>query len=455
MSLSRRCAMRTAALAGLFAGGLVASAASAEEVVRFLHNETDPPSIAFFNEAIKEFQAANPDIRIEMEAVSTDGRLQKVTASMNARTMPELFKVLPEERFNFGRRGFLVPLDDVAKAIGIDDFLAGSIVDVDGTIYDLPYTLGNFSTLWYRSDLLEAKGIEPPKDWAAFLAAAKALTQDTDSDGNPDIFGTVFPAGKNRMTSIYYSALLWSAGGTYFDKDLNVSFDSPAAVQALQFMKDLVPFAPPGIASYSYADMSNTFLTGKVAMDIYAGRVIAQMGDNTPELVAKTRAAPQPVGPSGVGVGFVATNTFAIASERVGAKNIAAAKKFLEFILTGDRAARFALTAFPHLIPPLKSVQADPMIAAGRPELKGREDLVMANFDTSNSLDFETEAGAVIKDGQVVRSGVVNPLIGSIIARDIPALVVQRAVLQGQDAAEAVKWGAAEMQKIVADLKKD
>ena len=138
----------------------------------------------------------------------------------------------------------------------------------------------------------------------------------------------------------------------------------------------------------------------------------------------------------------------------MGAKNTEQAKKFLEFILTGDRGARFALTAFPHLIPPLKSVQADPAIAAGRPELKGREDLVTANFDTSNSLDFETEAGAVIKDGQLVKSGVVNPYIGAIIARDIPALVVQRAVLQGQDAAEAVKWGAAEMQKILADLKK-
>ena len=73
MSLSRRCAMTTAVLAGLLGG--VSVAASAQEVVRFLHNETDPPSVAFFNEAIKEFQAANTEIKIEMEAVSTDGRL--------------------------------------------------------------------------------------------------------------------------------------------------------------------------------------------------------------------------------------------------------------------------------------------------------------------------------------------------------------------------------------------
>jgi ABC-type glycerol-3-phosphate transport system substrate-binding protein len=425
---------------------MMGRSARAEEVVRFLHNETDPPSIAFFNEAIKEFEAQNPGIRIAMEAVSTDGRLQKVTASMNARTMPELFKVLPEERFNFGKKGFLVPLDDVAAKIGLDDFVEGSVVKVDGKIYDLPYTIGNFSSLWYRSDLLEAKGVEVPEDWPAFLAAAKTLTGD-------GIFGTVLPAGKNRMTSIYYSSLFWSAGGTYFDKDLNLTFDGPAAVEALKFLKELAAYAPPGIASYSYADMSNTFLTGKVAMDIYAARVIAQMADNVPDLIAKTKGTQQPAGPSGVGVGFAASNTFAIASEKVGAKNIEAAKKFLTFILTGDRSARFSLTAFPHLIPPLKSVQDGPLMKQGRPELKDRPDLAKISFDTSNSLDFETEAGATIKDGKVVRSGVVNPYMGSIIARDIPAQVVQRALLQGEDPADAVKWGGEQMASLLADLK--
>src|SRR5687768_13012434 len=97
------------------------------QVVRFLHNETDPPSIEFYNNAIKEFEAANPDIKIEMEAVSTDGRLQKVLASINTKTMPEIFKILPEERFEFARKGYLVPLTDVIDEIGRDDYVPGSL----------------------------------------------------------------------------------------------------------------------------------------------------------------------------------------------------------------------------------------------------------------------------------------------------------------------------------------
>lgn len=426
---------------------LVAGPAHAAEVVRFLHNETDPPSIEFFNRAIKQFEAAHPGIRVEMEAVSTDGRLQKVTASMNARTMPELFKILPEERFNFGRRGFLVPLDDVAQEIGLSDFPEELIIRIDGKIYDLPYTLGNFSTLWYRADLLEAKGLAVPKTWDEWLAAARALT-----DG--DVYGTVFPAGKNRMTSLFFSSLFWSAGGTYFDKNLEVTFDKgDAAVKALAFLKELAKYAPPGIASYSYTDMINTYLTGKIALDLYAPRLIANAASNRPDLIGKTRAAPPPAGPSGVGVRFVNQNSFAIASERVGAKNIQAAKTFLKYILTGDRAAEFSLTAYPHLIPPLKSVRNHPLVQQGIPALKDRPDLAKMAYDTSNSLDFENEAGARIVDGKVI-PGVANPYIGVIVARDLPALIVQRVVLQGQDPAEAVKWGAAEMRRIVNDLRK-
>ncbi|HEX7126710.1 MAG TPA: sugar ABC transporter substrate-binding protein [Thermodesulfobacteriota bacterium] len=426
---------------------LVAGPAHAAEVVRFLHNETDPPSIEFFNRAIKQFEAEHPGIRVEMEAVSTDGRLQKVTAAMNARTMPEVFKILPEERFNFGRRGFLVPLDDVAREIGLSDFPEELIIRIDGKIYDLPYTLGNFSTLWYRADLLEAKGVAVPKTWDEWLAAARALT-----DG--DTYGTVFPAGKNRMTSLFFSSLFWSAGGTYFDKNLEVTFDKgDAAVKALAFLKELARYAPPGIASYSYNDMINTYLTGKIALDLYAPRLIANAASNRPDLVGKTRAAPPPAGPSGVGVRFVNQNSFAIASERVGAGNVEAAKTFLKYILTGDRAAEFSLTAYPHLIPPLASVRNHPLVRQGTPALKDRPDFAKMAYDTSNSLDFENEAGARIVDGKVV-PGVANPYIGSIVARDIPALVVQRVVLQGQDPAEAVRWGAAEMRRIVNDLRK-
>jgi ABC-type glycerol-3-phosphate transport system substrate-binding protein len=433
-------------IGAILVAGLMTSTAAAEtQTVRFLHNETDPPSIEFYNKAIEEFEAANPDIKVEMEAVSTDGRLQKVLAAINTKTMPEIFKILPEERFEFARKGYIVPVDDVVDEIGRDDYVPGSLVRVEGKNYDIPYTLGNYGVLWQRDDLMKTAGLSTPKTWDDLKTVGKAMT----SNGN---FGFIFPAGKNRMTGIYLSQMIWGAGGTYFDKDLNVTFDNPGTVKALTFLKEMAEFSPHGIGSYSYGDMINVYLTGKIGVDIYAPRLIANATLNTPDLFKNTSAGSMPVGPSGVAVKFVNANSFALSSADVGAKTIDAARKFLKFIVTGDRLKDFSLTVHPHLIPPLKSVQ-EGVIVAGAASLGGRDDISRTSFDTSNSLDFESEAGAVFKDGKVMRSGVINPYIGSIVARGIPAEVVQRVVLQGEDPAEAAAWGQKRMQAIVDDLK--
>lgn len=420
--------------------------AQSKEVIRFMNNETDPPSVAFYKKAIAEFEKTNPTIQVDMELVSTDGRLQKVVAALSSKTMPDVFKLLSEERFQFARKGYLTPLDDLVKEIGSQNFVDGSIMKVDGHVYDLPYTLGNFSVLWYRNDLLKASGIQPPKNWDELRSAAKTLTRD-------GTFGFIIPAGKNRMNTIFLSTMMWSAGGTYFDKDLNVTFNNPGTIAALRFLKEMAAYSPKGIASYSYSEMINTYLTGKVALDIYAPRLIANVVTNTPDLLPKTSAAAMPAGPSGVGVKFLSVNSYAIASPTVGVKHVAAAKKFLKFIVTAQRTRDFSLTAFPHLIPPIKSVQKE-VIDAGLPQLGGRKELATIPFDTSNGLDFETEAGATFENGDVKKSGVINPYIGAIIARNVPAEVVQRVVLNNEAPEKAAAWGAERMKALVDSQRK-
>jgi multiple sugar transport system substrate-binding protein len=438
------------ALLGLGFATLVASPwaqAQSPQVVRFLHNETDPPSMEFYAKAISEFEKLNPGIKIEMEAVSTDGRLQKVTAAINAKTMPEVFKLLSEERVLFARKGYLVPLDNLVAAIGESDYVADSLDRVDGKVYDLPYTLNNFSVLWYRDDLLKAAKISPPKNWDELRTAAKALNKG-------DTNGFVFPAGQNRMASLYLAQMMWSAGGTFFDKNLNVTFNSPATVATLTLLRELAPSSPKGVVSYSYSDMINVYLTGKIALDIYAPRLIATGYATVPALAAQTNAAPMPAGPAGVGAKFLSPNGFAIASPAVGAKNTEAARKFLQYIVSGDRLRDFSLTVFPHLVPPLKSVQ-QAVIAAAKDKLGGRAgEIGPLAFDLSNSLNFEDEAGATFSGGRIVKSGVSNPYIGPIVARHIPAQVVQRVVINGEDPKAAAAWGAEQMQKIVDDLKR-
>lgn len=445
MHTRRRLLAATAS--GLLAGLLAAAPASAQDqvTIRFLHNETDPPSIEFFNNAIAAFQEENPNITVEMETADNDGRFQKILASANTRTLPDVIKVITLENYEFVKRGFVAPLDDVVDTIGRDDFVEEALTRIDGKVYAIPYTMGNNSNLYYRTDLFEAGGVAPPTNLGEVLAAAQTLNKD----GN---YGFIFPASNNRASTLFFSALMWSNGGTYFDADLNVTFDSEATVKTLTYIRDLSKTAPEAIGSYSFGDIINGYLSGRTAMVLALPRLAAALGANAPDLLKQTGMMSIPPGDSGAGIKMVSTDGYAIASEEFGGNNQEAAKAFVTFLMTGDRPADFALTAFPHLVPTLKSVQ-ESSIEKGASLIGGREDMARTAFDVSNGLDFSTEAGATIAEGKLVLSGVANPYIGSIISRHIPAQVVQRVVFEGEDPAEAAKWGQAEMERIVAEVK--
>lgn len=441
MKTSIRMIASLVALTTAFAATNSASA----QTVRFLTNESDPAAVAYYNKMIEAFQAQNPGVVVEIEAVNSDARLKKIAASLNAKTMPEVFKINTEERAEFVKKGYLLPLDDLVKEIGESDYAAGALTKVDGKVYDLPYAFNQFGILCYRQDLLKAANHSPPKTWADMLTIAKATT----SGGT---FGFIIPAAEGRLTSIFLAQLMWSAGGTFFDKDFNVTFNNPGTVAALKFLKDAAQYSPKGIASYSWGDMVNVYLTGKIVQNLYAPRVVETAAKIKQDILSNTGCTVMPSGPANVGVTFVSPNNLALASPAVGAKNTDAARKFMKFLLTGDRLRDFALLVYPHMIPPLKSVQQ--AVIKGAAGNVVRDELAQVSYAIDNGLNFESEAGATFVGGKVLRADVVNPFIGPVIARNIPAQVVQRVVLKGEDPAQAAAWGAEEMKKVVAELKR-
>lgn len=426
-------------------GLLIALSPARAADVRFLHNETAPASLEFFKKAIADFEKQNPDIKIKMETINSDNRLKKIMASVNTSTMPEIIKLNPEERFEMSAKGYIVPLDDLVDQIGAGDFVENSLAKLNGHYFDIPYTLGNYGTLWYRADLLDKAGLKVPNNWDELRAAAAKLTKD-------GIYGFAYPAGNNRQTASFLGQMIWSAGGTFFDKDLNVAFDNPGTVKSLEVLRDLAKSSPPGIATYSTGEMSNAFSTERVAMEVYAARIIQVLIDLKPEVVAKVGAQPNLVGPTGTIVKYIGPNSFAIGSPKFGAQNTAGAKKFLRYLFEKQQVVDFSLTAFPHFVPPLKSAM-QPVLEAGAKKVGGRMEIGQAAFDTTNGLDLETEAGAKVIDGKLVRSGVLNPYIGAIVARGVPAVVIQKVIIDGAEPAAAAKWGAEEMKRVLADIK--
>jgi len=89
-------------------------------------------------------------------------------------------------------------------------------------------------------------------------------------------------------------------------------------------------------------------------MAIYAGRLGATLAATTPELEDRVALLFPPLGPERVTLGV--WSRFAIAA---GTRHQKEAKAFLQWLLQGDQLLKYDMGVPGHMIPPLKSVQAD------------------------------------------------------------------------------------------------
>lgn len=157
-------------------------------------------------------------------------------------------------------------IDDPDVAMdGMDTAVFGKAVDFftfNGKLYVLP-SEGDTAWLWYRKDLLEAKGLAVPETWEEYLEAAKALN-------SPEVYGTVIGAKPDEAwwDFMYY---FYNMGGQLLDENYNVTFNDEVGVKALTYYADLLQkekVVPPDVATYGYNEILTTLQEGKSAMGI-------------------------------------------------------------------------------------------------------------------------------------------------------------------------------------------
>jgi len=115
-----------------------------------------------------------------------------------------------------------------------------------GKLLGLPGDLSPIVML-YNQDLFDQFGVAYPRDdWTCddFLATCKALTRDTNGDGETDVFAFMnIPGTKEDQARPHYNrwpAWVWMNGGEILSPDgKRCVMDSPASIEGMQFFADL------------------------------------------------------------------------------------------------------------------------------------------------------------------------------------------------------------------------
>jgi multiple sugar transport system substrate-binding protein len=163
----------------------------------------------------------------------------------------------------FAAAGYLEPIDSRVDATDLKDFqqVAIDTHTYNGKLYGMPFLVHN-SVLYYRSDLLSKAGIKPPTTWDEYRAAAKELT-------GGGTYGTVVEGKNGIEPGAKFMDVLQQAGGQILDDQGKVAFNSPATIDAFNFMLGIQyddKSSPPGAPGMDNGDTANLFLQGKLAM---------------------------------------------------------------------------------------------------------------------------------------------------------------------------------------------
>ncbi len=226
------------------------------------------------------FEEANKDLVIEPDLWVFDRKTFYAKAAGGQ--LPILYSAGFTEVPEIISSEYSADLTDILRKRGYDGMFNKSVLEVvsngDGKIMAMPssaYVLGlAFNTeLMQKAGLMDADGTpKQPKDW---IELAEFAVKIKNATGKP---GFVFPTA-NKNGGWLFTPVAWSFGVDFMEKDSDgrwkATFDTPEAVAALQYIKDLKwkYDVLPANTLIDATEYSKIFATGGAGIQIGAGDV--------------------------------------------------------------------------------------------------------------------------------------------------------------------------------------
>jgi len=247
-------------------------------------------------ELIAEYNAANPNIKVEL--IGVGNLLEQLIVSAPAGELPELWDS-PSQTFmqQLSSTGAVVDIDEFFKEIGYDRMLAVGLEFTrlpNGKLHNIAWE-NNVEYFWYHPSLFEQAGItRTPETFDELLDVAKKL----------DAAGIVpfaqFPGWHAlRLLSMIPFRL---SGNEYLDELMvgNVSMGNPIGMRALQWFQEIAPYFQPGWATATYGDAYDTFMGFNGAMWFIGSWQFASFLDENQELLDDFDFFPMPTLPDAI-----------------------------------------------------------------------------------------------------------------------------------------------------------
>ena len=296
------------ALLGAAASMAITASAVAQDAVQIISHRY--PALEFFTQRMAE---ALPEMPGEVSLMPIDQATEKATITLAAGSDAlDIVYVNEPMLGRFAKAGWLEPLDayweKYKEEYDLDDIPEAAVdaLRYDGKLYAMPFSV-NVMFFYYRTDLFEEAGIEPPETFEDYLTYAAQLN-------SPQRSGTILTlkpvdAAMNE-THWYLNAI----GDGWFDENLKPVFNSENGIKAIETLKEVSQYAPRGFTAHANDESTIAFQQDFAAMGLqWLTRAAAMDDPEESRVVGKIDWAVPPGGHSRISISGYGISKFSSA----------------------------------------------------------------------------------------------------------------------------------------------
>lgn len=211
-------------------------------------------ALRVLREVTKDFERANPNIRVKLENVDYRYYFQRLLSQVAGNTAPDVAILDPQNMQMFAKRGALRPLDPLIEStpgFALGDYYP-PIVDVfryQKSLYVLPRDIAPIGLIYYNKRLFREAGLkEPDGNWTwdyeprpelgsqCFTYVMQQLTEK-DERGRTQVWGFA-----PSWTGAWTDTVAFSSGARYVDNPEafdKLNFTDPRITRAFDWVSEL------------------------------------------------------------------------------------------------------------------------------------------------------------------------------------------------------------------------
>lgn len=243
----------------------------------FIDPALDSPRSIVLAQHVRRFEAANPNIKVNVEVIPWQVAILQLIQSGAAGKTPDVARVQHQHLRMAIKAGVYRSLNEFTERWPAS-VRNGFVMDYNATVWKgqkvgIPYE-HRVVPLWYRKDLLDAAGLEVPKTVDEMIEVARKINKN-------HVMGMAIGLSSGSLGTSFgdwFYPALWAGGGDLVDENEEPTFQGEAGVRAFQMLADLVRKGGMAttVCGWGYDQVEEAFKAENIGMTVLgAHRIVA------------------------------------------------------------------------------------------------------------------------------------------------------------------------------------